>query len=164
MLSRICRAAAPRTLGATSAPAFLQSRSKATVVDTGKTYDTLYEDVQINKEDKAQRAFTYLTLGGARFLYASAGRLAVMKFVATMSASADVLALSSLEVDVNKVDPGKPIFNFFLFRQFFNPVLISYPPPSPSPSPPPPPLSSPSVYLCHYLSFIRNNNDCQMER
>lgn len=39
-------------------------------------------------------------------MYASAVRLAVMKFVATMSASADVLALASLEVDLQKIDVG----------------------------------------------------------
>lgn len=121
MLTRLARRALPRAVATTSAiPSFTQTAHKSTqVVDTGRTYDTLYEDVQIGKDAKAQRAFTYVTLGGARFLYASAGRLAVMKFVATMSASADVLALSSLEVDVNKIDPGttmtvkwrgKPVF------------------------------------------------------
>ncbi len=39
-------------------------------------------------------------------MYASAVRLAVMKFVATMSATADVLALASLEVDLQKIDMG----------------------------------------------------------
>lgn len=39
-------------------------------------------------------------------MYASAVRLAVMKFVATMSATADVLALASLEVDLQKVEIG----------------------------------------------------------
>jgi len=122
MLTRLARRALPRAVATTSATpqCFTQTAHKSTqVVDTGRTYDTLYEDVQIGKDAKAQRAFTYVTLGGARFLYASAGRLAVMKFVATMSASADVLALSSLEVDVNKIDPGttmtvkwrgKPVF------------------------------------------------------
>ena len=122
MLTRLARRALPRAIATTSATpqCFTQTAHKSTqVVDTGRTYDTLYEDVQIGKDAKAQRAFTYVTLGGARFLYASAGRLAVMKFVATMSASADVLALSSLEVDVNKIDPGttmtvkwrgKPVF------------------------------------------------------
>lgn len=60
-----------------------------------------------------------LRSGGARFLYASAGRLAAMKFVSTMSASADVLALAALEVDTAKIDEGttmtvkwrgKPVF------------------------------------------------------
>ena len=90
MLTRLARRTLPRVAGIHQPVA-----QKSTVVDTGKSYDTLYEDVQISKSDKSQRAFTYLTLGGARFLYASAGRLAVMKFIATMSASADVLALSS---------------------------------------------------------------------
>ena len=114
MLTRLARRTLPRVAGIHQPVA-----QKSTVVDTGKSYDTLYEDVQISKSDKSQRAFTYLTLGGARFLYASAGRLAVMKFIATMSASADVLALSALEVNVNKIDPGttmtvkwrgKPVF------------------------------------------------------
>lgn len=34
---------------------------------------------------------------------------AVIKFVATMSAAADVLALASLEVELGKVNPGQTI-------------------------------------------------------
>jgi len=45
--------------------------------------------------DPSKRAFSYLVLGGARFIYASATRLIAMKFIASMSASADVLALAS---------------------------------------------------------------------
>jgi hypothetical protein len=56
-----------------------------------------------------QRAFTYFVLGGARFIYASAARLAVINTVATLSASADVLALSSVEVDLAAVQPGQVI-------------------------------------------------------
>ena len=48
-------------------------------------------------------------LGGARFIYASAARLAVINTVATLSASADVLALSSVEVDLAAVQPGQVI-------------------------------------------------------
>lgn len=77
--------------------------------DNGRSFDTIYEDVQINKGDKSQRAFTYLTLGGARFIYASAARLAVIAFLSSWSASADVLALAALEVDLNKVDPGTTV-------------------------------------------------------
>ena len=39
-------------------------------------------------------------------IYASAIRLAVLKFLMSMSASADVLALASLEVDLSKIQPG----------------------------------------------------------
>merc|ERR1711934_290757 len=69
--------------------------------------------------DPSKRAFTYVVLGGARFIYASAARLVAIKFIATMSASADVLALASTEVDLSSLDEGssmtvkwrgKPVF------------------------------------------------------
>jgi ubiquinol-cytochrome c reductase iron-sulfur subunit len=56
-----------------------------------------------------KRAFTYFVLGGARFLYASSVRLAVINLVATLSASADVLALAAVEVDLSQVAPGQVI-------------------------------------------------------
>ena len=55
----------------------------------------------------ARRDYTYLVLGGARFMYASVVRVGLMKFAATMSASADVLALSTLEVELDKIDVGQ---------------------------------------------------------
>jgi len=86
------------------------------LVDHMGTYDDPHDGIT---GDVDKREFTYLVLGGARFMYASAVRLTVMKFVATMSASADVLALASLEVDLDKIDlgntatvkwRGKPVF------------------------------------------------------
>jgi len=80
------------------------------------------------------REFTYFVLGGTRFVYASAARLAlikvyllfsnpnfqfIMQFVASMSASADVLALASAEFNVSGIAEGttltvkwrgKPVF------------------------------------------------------
>mmetsp|Transcript_17781 Transcript_17781/g.41036 ORF Transcript_17781/g.41036 Transcript_17781/m.41036 type:complete len:215 (+) Transcript_17781:9-653(+) len=65
------------------------------------------------------REFTYFALGGARFVYASSVRLALIKFVSTMSASADVLALASAEFDISGIAEGttltvkwrgKPVF------------------------------------------------------
>lgn len=56
-----------------------------------------------------RRAFTYLLLSGVRFAYASTARVLVVKFVSSMSASADVLALASAEFDVGAVAPGKTI-------------------------------------------------------
>ena len=41
-----------------------------------------------------------------RFFYASAARLAVLKFVHYMNASADVLALASIEVPVDGIPAG----------------------------------------------------------
>lgn len=72
--------------------------------------DSNYEDVRLKPgAGEEKRAFTYFVLGGARFLYASAARLAVINTVATLSASADVLALSSVEVDLNNIAPGQTI-------------------------------------------------------
>lgn len=69
--------------------------------------------------DPTRREFTYFMLGGARFIYASAARLALIKFVASMSPSADVLALASAEFDTGSIMEGttltvkwrgKPVF------------------------------------------------------
>lgn len=59
--------------------------------------------------DPSKRAFTYFVLTGGRFVYASAIRLAVLKFILSMQASKDVLALASLEVDVSKIEVGQTI-------------------------------------------------------
>eukprot|EP00884_Botryococcus_braunii_P007365 jgi/Botrbrau1/1662/Bobra.116_2s0006.1 len=59
--------------------------------------------------DPSKRAFTYFVLTGGRFIYASALRLAVLKFILSMTASKDVLAMASLEVDLSKVDLGSTI-------------------------------------------------------
>ena len=42
-------------------------------------------------------------------IYASALRLVVLKFLLSMSASADVLALASLEVDLSKIEVGQTV-------------------------------------------------------
>ena len=42
-------------------------------------------------------------------VYASALRLTVLKFLLSMSASADVLALASLEVDTSKIESGQTV-------------------------------------------------------
>ena len=72
--------------------------------------DTYFDSArQAPGDNTDKRAFTYFVLGGARFLYASAVRVAVVRTVATMSASADVLALASLEVDLGAVQEGECI-------------------------------------------------------
>jgi len=69
--------------------------------------------------DPEKRAFTYFMLSGARFMYASTARVLLIKFVSSMSASADVLALASAEFELGAIEPGttvtvkwrgKPIF------------------------------------------------------
>lgn len=59
--------------------------------------------------DPSKRAFTYFVLTGGRFIYASALRLLVLKFILSMSASKDVLALASLEVDLSNIEPGNTV-------------------------------------------------------
>jgi len=48
-------------------------------------------------------------LSGARFAYASAARLLVVKLVGSMSASAEVLALAFSEFDLSELQVGKAI-------------------------------------------------------
>eukprot|EP00597_Dinobryon_sp_UTEXLB2267_P001165 CAMPEP_0170072850 /NCGR_PEP_ID=MMETSP0019_2-20121128/10398_1 /TAXON_ID=98059 /ORGANISM="Dinobryon sp., Strain UTEXLB2267" /LENGTH=221 /DNA_ID=CAMNT_0010282053 /DNA_START=22 /DNA_END=687 /DNA_ORIENTATION=+ len=89
-------------------------------VGMGST-DGAFEKDKIHREptEGNSRDYTYFMLGGARFVYASAVRLALIKFVASMSASADVLALASAEFDVGGIAEGttltvkwrgKPVF------------------------------------------------------
>merc|ERR1711934_1034347 len=71
--------------------------------------DTTYDKPLAPLGDPSKRAFTYVVLGGARFIYASAARLLAIKFIATMSASADVLALASTEVNLEPIEEGSSI-------------------------------------------------------
>ncbi|KAG9150648.1 hypothetical protein Leryth_008121 [Lithospermum erythrorhizon] len=59
--------------------------------------------------DPSKKAFAYFVLTGGRFVYASLIRLLVLKFVLSMSASKDVLALASLEVDLSSIEPGTTV-------------------------------------------------------
>ncbi|KAK9089999.1 hypothetical protein Sjap_023176 [Stephania japonica] len=59
--------------------------------------------------DPSKRAFAYFVLTGGRFVYASLVRLLILKFVLSMSASKDVLALASLEVDLSNIEPGSTV-------------------------------------------------------
>lgn len=59
--------------------------------------------------DPSKRAFAYFVLTGGRFVYASLARLLVLKLVLSMSASKDVLALASLEVDLSSIEPGTTV-------------------------------------------------------
>jgi len=55
------------------------------------------------------RPFAYFVQTGGRFLYASAIRLVVLKALVSLSAAADTLAMSSLEVDLSGVEEGQTI-------------------------------------------------------
>ena len=109
MLSRLVASARTSAFRANLTKAF--SFSTQNSADHHGTYDTLYEDAKIDysEGDPAKKEFTYFMLGGARFIYASLARAALIKVVATLSASADVLALASAEFDLSEIEEGKTI-------------------------------------------------------
>eukprot|EP00243_Klebsormidium_subtile_P003428 TRINITY_DN16826_c0_g1_i1.p1 TRINITY_DN16826_c0_g1~~TRINITY_DN16826_c0_g1_i1.p1 ORF type:complete len:277 (-),score=66.14 TRINITY_DN16826_c0_g1_i1:294-1124(-) len=72
------------------------------------TYDE-HQHERLPPGDPSKRAFTYFILSGGRFIYASALRLLVLKFILSMQASKDVLALASLEVDLSSIEPGSTV-------------------------------------------------------
>jgi len=72
------------------------------------TYDE-HAHERLAPGDPSKKAFTYLVLTGGRFIYASALRLMVLKLVLSMSASRDVLAMASLEVDIGNIEPGSTV-------------------------------------------------------
>jgi len=76
-----------------------------------KTHDGLFEYVQAdpNRPDPSGRVFNYAMLGATRVIYASLARLAVIKAIHSLSASADVLALSKIEVDISKIEMGRSL-------------------------------------------------------
>jgi ubiquinol-cytochrome c reductase iron-sulfur subunit len=78
----------------------------------------LLDDAEAS-QDPTGRNLTYTFLGGSRVVALSGVRAFAVKFIASMSASADVLALASLEVDTSSIAPGttatvkwrgKPVF------------------------------------------------------
>lgn len=55
------------------------------------------------------RTFHYFMLSNPRFMITSAARLFVLQFINTLSPSARVLALASVEVDVSAIPEGKTV-------------------------------------------------------
>ena len=84
--------------------------TKQTSLDELGSVDHGYTEDRIDKvADPERRAFTYLLLSTVRFAYASSARLLVVKFVASMSASAEVLALAFSEFDLSEIEMGKTV-------------------------------------------------------
>jgi len=96
-----------------SRSAFGGARPFASYVSTDSmpaSVDGSFKKDRVDKvADPASREFTYLLLGGTRFIYASAVRLGVIQFVSSMSASKDVLALASAEFDLSEINLGQTI-------------------------------------------------------
>lgn len=76
------------------------------------TPNIIYDDSNHDRftpGDSNKRAFTYFVLTGGRFIYAAAIRLAVLKFILSMTASKDVLAMANLEVDLANIEKGQTV-------------------------------------------------------
>lgn len=58
---------------------------------------------------ESSRAFTYFMVGTTGFLGAAGAKATVTDFLANMSASADVLALAKVEVDLASIPEGKNV-------------------------------------------------------
>ncbi|KAJ9189781.1 hypothetical protein P3X46_001035 [Hevea brasiliensis] len=76
---------------------------------TSKIVYDEYNHERFPPGDPSKWAFAYFVLTGGRFVYASVIRLLILKFVLSMSASKDVLALASLEVDLSGIEPGTTV-------------------------------------------------------
>jgi len=98
------------------APTPLRVFSANRVFSTNQQLDELgsvdhaYTDDRVDKvAEPERRAFTYLMLSTVRFAYASFARVMVVKFVASMSATADVLAMASAEFEIGEIKEGTTI-------------------------------------------------------
>lgn len=110
---------APRLLAAGKAQAFKQQLGSNAFKALSSNAPKLHELGSVDhghftdRVDKVaepeRRAFTYLMLSTVRFAYASFARLLVVKFVSSMSASAEVLALAFSEFDLSEIDVGKTL-------------------------------------------------------
>jgi len=65
--------------------------------------------VPAGETDVSRRAFTYVMVAGLGVTGAHAGKNMLVDFLSTMSASADVLAVSKVEVDLAAIPPGKNV-------------------------------------------------------
>ena len=82
----------------------IQQRRASTVADTTQVPDFSHYQVT---GDPARRAFTYLVAGTTGFTGAVLAKNMVVDFLASLSASADVLALAKVEVDLSSIPEGK---------------------------------------------------------
>lgn len=98
------KASVSQTSQFTTSSAKLSPLTELGSVDHGYTAD------RVDKvAEPERRAFTYLLLSGVRFAYASTARVLVVKFVSSMSATADVLAMASAEFELGAIDVGSTV-------------------------------------------------------
>ena len=59
--------------------------------------------------EASKMTFAYFVLTGGKFVYVSLIRFLILKFVLSLSPSKDVIALSSLVVDLFNIEPGTTV-------------------------------------------------------
>lgn len=105
---------------ATPSPSSISAETRTAGFDS-HNYNHYQEDeiAAIAQGEPNKRGFTYLMLGGLRAAGATTGRVLLLRLLDSMNASKDVLALASLEVDLDSIDVGdsltvkwrgKPVF------------------------------------------------------
>lgn len=65
-----------------------------------------FDDVRV-KDPQANQTLSYFVIGSLGVLSAAGGKATVHDFLTTLSASADVLAMAKVEVDINAIPLGK---------------------------------------------------------
>mmetsp|Transcript_49813 Transcript_49813/g.85248 ORF Transcript_49813/g.85248 Transcript_49813/m.85248 type:complete len:152 (+) Transcript_49813:38-493(+) len=104
-ISNLARLSRPR-----AAPLAMRPMGSYNTSDSQpNSIDGKFKSDRLDKTDGNSRDFTYLLLGGTRFVYASAIRLGLIQFVGSMSASKDVLALASAEFELGNIPVGNTI-------------------------------------------------------
>jgi ubiquinol-cytochrome c reductase iron-sulfur subunit len=76
-----------------------------------------YSHYLTKKNHNSARTFQYFVVGAFGALTAVAGKATVTDFLATMSASADVLAMAKVEVDLSKIPEAKNLIIKYVFPQ-----------------------------------------------
>lgn len=87
--------------------AITKSAPHSAALPVGYADDYFREPHLLPRGDPTKRAFTYMMLGSAKLVAASAVRVLILKFIYTMSASADVLALGTVEVNLAAIPLGQ---------------------------------------------------------
>mmetsp|Transcript_62403 Transcript_62403/g.103800 ORF Transcript_62403/g.103800 Transcript_62403/m.103800 type:complete len:237 (+) Transcript_62403:59-769(+) len=113
--SRLTAAVMARSIR-TSAPALSEVAKAAptegalTTIDPSKFVDgesLVAHQARVRHDNPANRTFNYAMIGGSRFVGATVWRALLIKALAQMNPSADVLAMSSLEVDISNLKEGQ---------------------------------------------------------
>ncbi|KAI8049601.1 Rieske [2Fe-2S] iron-sulfur domain-containing protein [Syncephalis plumigaleata] len=85
------------------------SSSSSSPVGDGTTQIPNFGDYMKTSSDDTSRAFAYMMVGTTGVLTMAAAKATVHDFLTNMSASADVLALAKVEVDLTAIPEGKNV-------------------------------------------------------